>query len=85
VSAHIESALPPIRAMAGDHIGSDGRVNADDEVVGTLIAVAPTAGVVRLVSATAGVALAAGYDLEPAFEGLDASGRGGTDAPVRRA
>jgi alkylhydroperoxidase/carboxymuconolactone decarboxylase family protein YurZ len=42
-----------------------------DEVFGTLIAVAPTVGLARLVTATPGVALAAGYDIDSALESLD--------------
>jgi 4-carboxymuconolactone decarboxylase len=41
-----------------------------DEVVGTLIAVAPAVGLARMVAATPDVALAAGYDLDSALEGL---------------
>lgn len=36
-----------------------------DEVVGTLVAVAPTVGVTRVVSAASEVALALGYDIDP--------------------
>lgn len=39
-----------------------------DEIVGTLIAVAPTVGVARVVSAAPELALALGYDLDAAFE-----------------
>jgi 4-carboxymuconolactone decarboxylase len=39
-----------------------------DEIVGTLIAVAPTVGLARVVSAAPELALALGYDLEEAFE-----------------
>jgi len=39
-----------------------------DEVVGTLIAVAPTVGLARVVSAAPELALALGYDLDAAFE-----------------
>ena len=39
-----------------------------DEIVGTLIAVAPTVGLARVVSAAPELALALGYDLETAFE-----------------
>ncbi len=39
-----------------------------DEIVGTLIAVAPTVGLARVVSAAPELALALGYDLEAAFE-----------------
>ena len=43
-----------------------------DEIVGTLIAVAPDVGVVRAVSAAPELALALGYDVNAAFEMLDA-------------
>jgi 4-carboxymuconolactone decarboxylase len=39
-----------------------------EEVVGTLIAVAPISGFPRVVSATPEVALAIGYDIDQAFE-----------------
>jgi alkylhydroperoxidase/carboxymuconolactone decarboxylase family protein YurZ len=39
-----------------------------DEVVASLIAVAPAVGLARLVSATPRLALAAGYDVDAAFE-----------------
>ena len=39
-------------------------------MVGTLIAVAPISGLARVISATSEVALAIGYDLDQAFEGL---------------
>jgi alkylhydroperoxidase/carboxymuconolactone decarboxylase family protein YurZ len=39
-----------------------------DEVVGTLIAVAPTVGLARVVSAAPELALALGYDLDAALE-----------------
>lgn len=39
-----------------------------DEIVGTLIAVSPTIGVARAVSAAPELALALGYDLDAAFE-----------------
>ena len=42
-----------------------------DEIVGTLIAVAPTVGLARVVSAAPEVALALGYDLDAAVEGLE--------------
>ena len=42
-----------------------------DEVVGTLIAVAPAVGTVRTVSAAPKLALALGYDVDAAFESLD--------------
>jgi 4-carboxymuconolactone decarboxylase len=39
-----------------------------DEIVGVLIAVAPTVGLARVVSAAPEVALAIGYDIDAAFE-----------------
>ena len=39
-----------------------------DEIVGTLIAVAPTVGLTRVVSAAPELALALGYDVDAAFE-----------------
>jgi len=42
-----------------------------DEVVGTLIAVAPTIGLARVVSAAPELALALGYDVEAALEKRD--------------
>ena len=39
-----------------------------DELVGTLIAVAPTVGLIRVVSAAPELALALGYDVEAALE-----------------
>ena len=42
-----------------------------DEVVGTLIAVAPTIGLARVVSAAPELALALGYDLDAAFEATE--------------
>jgi alkylhydroperoxidase/carboxymuconolactone decarboxylase family protein YurZ len=39
-----------------------------EDVVGTLIAVAPISGLARVISATPEVALAIGYDLDQAFE-----------------
>ena len=39
-----------------------------EDVVGTLIAVAPISGLARVISATPEVALAIGYDIDQAFE-----------------
>jgi alkylhydroperoxidase/carboxymuconolactone decarboxylase family protein YurZ len=39
-----------------------------DEIVGTLIAVAPTVGLARVVSAAPELALALGYDVDAALE-----------------
>jgi 4-carboxymuconolactone decarboxylase len=43
-----------------------------DEIVGTLIAVAPSVGLVRTVSAAPEFALALGYDIDAALETTDA-------------
>jgi alkylhydroperoxidase/carboxymuconolactone decarboxylase family protein YurZ len=43
----------------------------DAEVIGTMIAVAPTVGLARLIPAAAGVSLALDYDVEAALERPD--------------
>jgi alkylhydroperoxidase/carboxymuconolactone decarboxylase family protein YurZ len=45
----------------------------EEEVIGTLIAVAGTVGLSRLVSATVALGLALGYDIDAALEELDPS------------
>jgi 4-carboxymuconolactone decarboxylase len=47
-----------------------------DEIVGTLVAVAPTVGLARVVSAAPELALALGYDVDAALETLDGETRG---------
>jgi 4-carboxymuconolactone decarboxylase len=47
-----------------------------EEVVGTLVAVAPVGGLARVIAAVPEVALAIGYDIDQAFEGLDSDPRG---------
>jgi alkylhydroperoxidase/carboxymuconolactone decarboxylase family protein YurZ len=42
-----------------------------DDIVGTLVAVAPISGLARVISATPDVAIAIGYDIDAAFEELD--------------
>jgi 4-carboxymuconolactone decarboxylase len=42
-----------------------------EEILGTMIAVAPISGIARVVQATPDVALPIGYDLDAAFEELD--------------
>jgi alkylhydroperoxidase/carboxymuconolactone decarboxylase family protein YurZ len=42
-----------------------------EEILGTLIAVAPISGIARVVLATPDVAISIGYDLDAAFEDLD--------------
>jgi 4-carboxymuconolactone decarboxylase len=48
----------------------------NDEIVGTLVAVAPISGLARVISAIPGVALAIGYDIEQAFETFNGNERG---------
>ena len=43
----------------------------DDEIVGTLIAVAPVIGLARVISATPKVAIPLGYDVDAALEAVD--------------
>jgi len=50
----------------------------DEEIVGTLIAVAPVPGVTRAVSAAPELAIALGYDIDEALEGV-ATPHGGDD------
>jgi len=50
----------------------------DEEVIGTLIAVAGTVGLSRLVSATVALGLALGYDVEAALEEVDPPAAVGT-------
>ena len=45
-----------------------------DEIVGVLVAVAPTVGLARVVSAASELAIAIGYDIDSALETLDAAG-----------
>jgi alkylhydroperoxidase/carboxymuconolactone decarboxylase family protein YurZ len=47
-----------------------------EDVVGTLIAVAPISGLARVISAIPEVGLAIGYDIDQAFETLDRDSRG---------
>ena len=42
-----------------------------EDVVNTLIAVAPISGLARVIAATSEIAMAIGYDLDQAFEGLN--------------
>lgn len=48
---------------------------SEEEIVGTLIAITPTVGVARVVSAAPELALAVGYDINEALESLDWEGK----------
>jgi alkylhydroperoxidase/carboxymuconolactone decarboxylase family protein YurZ len=67
-SLAIEAAASSYQANVDMALASGASV---DEIVGTLIAVAPDVGVVRAVSAAPELALALGYDVDAAFEALD--------------
>ncbi len=71
------AALVAMRAPALSYRGTiDAALEAgatDEDVIGTMVAVAPTVGLARIVSATAGLALALGYDLDEALERLSTS------------
>ena len=45
-----------------------------DEIVGVLVAVAPTVGLARAVSAASELALAIGYDVDAALEAIESTG-----------
>ena len=65
-----EPSLPSMALASGATV---------DEIVGVLIAVAPTVGLARVVSAAPAVAAAIGYDIDAALEeanGKDATLRG---------
>jgi 4-carboxymuconolactone decarboxylase len=61
------------------HWAAEAALNAGattEDIVGTLIAVAPISGLARVISAIPGVALAIGYDIEQAFEAFNGNERG---------
>jgi len=55
------SYRPVVRAALENH-------GTAEDVLGTVVAIAPVVGMSRLVAATTGVALALGYDVEHALE-----------------
>jgi alkylhydroperoxidase/carboxymuconolactone decarboxylase family protein YurZ len=63
-------ATPPSYLRAVDAAREAGAT--DDEIVGTLIAVMPSLGAVRVVAAAPKLGLAMGYDVDAALEQLDA-------------
>ena len=67
-------AAPPSYHWAAE-AALDAGATAED-VVGTLIAVAPICGLARVISAAPEVALAMGYDIDQAFETFDRNERG---------
>jgi 4-carboxymuconolactone decarboxylase len=69
------AALIALGAPPASYCSSVKRIHAagatNEEVVGTLVAVAPTVGFARLVAATPPLALAIGYDVDDALERLN--------------
>jgi alkylhydroperoxidase/carboxymuconolactone decarboxylase family protein YurZ len=55
---------------------------SNDEIVATLVAVAPLAGFARVVSIASQVGAALGYDVDGAIEGHDGDGRALVTPPV---
>ena len=73
--SHALARLGALVALGGSHLsyhwGAVAALNAGataDDVVGTLVAVAPVTGLARVISAIPGIALAIGYDIDQAFE-----------------
>jgi 4-carboxymuconolactone decarboxylase len=64
------AATPPTYMRAVDAAREAGA--SEREIVGTLIAVMPSLGVVRVVAAAPKLGLAMGYDVDAALEQLDA-------------
>ena len=55
----------------------------DDDVLETLTSVSRTVGLARVVSATGGLALGLGYDIEAAFEGIEEAGTNSSAGGMR--
>ena len=71
-SLAIDAAASSYQANAEMALASGANI---DEIVGTLIAVAPTVGLTRVVSAAPELALALGYDVDAALETLEENRR----------
>jgi len=76
--AHALVRLAALIALGASYVSYGWAVDAAlgagataDEIVGTLIAVAPITGLAQVVAATPAVARSLGYDLDWAFEVLD--------------
>jgi 4-carboxymuconolactone decarboxylase len=65
----LDAAPPSYQWIAAEALDAGASV---DEIVGTLIAVAPTIGICRAVAAAPELGLAIGYDVGSAFEGVEA-------------
>jgi 4-carboxymuconolactone decarboxylase len=64
----LDAAPASYQAVVGSALASGATV---EEIVGVLIAVAPTVGIARIVSAAPELALAVGYDIDSALERFD--------------
>ena len=70
LAATLSLGAPPVCYQA-DVEAARAAGATDDEIVGVLIAVAPTVGLPRVVSAAPRIALALGYDVDAALEASD--------------
>lgn len=70
LGALVALGAAPVSYQWSVGVALDAGATADD-IVGTLIAVAPISGLARVVLATPDVALPIGYDLDAAFEELE--------------
>jgi 4-carboxymuconolactone decarboxylase len=61
----LDAAAPSYRSTVGMALSAGATV---DDIVGVLIAVAPTVGLARVVSAAPAIAAAIGYDVDRAIE-----------------
>jgi alkylhydroperoxidase/carboxymuconolactone decarboxylase family protein YurZ len=68
----LDAAPASYQSVVGAALASGATV---EEIVGVLIAVAPTVGVARIVSAAPELALAVGYDIDSALERFDQGNR----------
>ena len=68
LGALIATGAPPAAYLETVHAALDDGVSVD-EIVDTLTAVSATVGTARVVSASRGLSLALGYDIDAALEG----------------
>jgi len=76
--AHALVRLAALVALGGGPVSYHWAVEAAlaagasvDDIVGTLVAIAPVSGLARVLSAAPEIALSVGYDLDAAFERLE--------------
>ena len=74
LAAMLSLGAPPVCYQA-DVESARAAGASEDEIVGVLIAVAPSIGLPRVVSAAPRIALALGYDVDAALERIDVGAR----------